>query len=213
MTDRWICRGWVVAALVIAALALGCVRSVPPAESNESDPGKPAPVEAEQSEPSGEPPPAVLENRASELIEQAANIERVELIVIESRSRLGSFDAAGLERLRAGLAAGEVLPNYSNTSPPWPIALEIHVADRPEPFIAHPVGISRLRLNPSDPWSPMIADPATQQIDPRVREVEVGEPVFETIETLIDGRIEPDKEHQPDPKHDLSQFRVPKSDE
>lgn len=192
MTDLRLC--------LIAALALGCVRSVPPADSGDGPPSKPAPAEPQPSEAEPEPPPlATLENTAAALLEQAADIERVEVVKIDSRSRLGSLDPAGLERLREGLAGGQVLPDHTNTPPRWDVALEIHVADRPAPFIAHPVGVSRLRLNPTDPWSPTLAD---------AHEVEVGEPLFELLEALIGDRVEPNKEHQPHPDHDLSKFRV-----
>lgn len=192
MTDARLC--------LIAALALGCVRSVPPADSGDGPPSKPAPAEPQPSETETEPTPlATLENTAAALLEHAANIERVEVVKVDSRYRLGSLDAAGLERLREGLVDDQVLPDWTNTPPRWDVALEIHVVDRPEPFIAHPVGASRLRLNPIDPWSPALADS---------HELDVGEPVFELLEALIGDRVEPSKEHQPRPDRDLSKFRV-----
>lgn len=199
---------------MIAALALGCVRSVPTADSSEGAPSEPAKVDSEPSDPEpseGEGEPALVvtnENSATQLLEQAANIERVELVKLDSRFRLGSFDTVALARLREGLAAGSVQPDLTNTPPRWDVALEIHVSDRAEYFVAHPVGEGRLRLNPIEPWSPMIVDPATQQLDPRIRELDVGEPVLEAIEALIGDRVEPSKEHQPHPKHDMSKYRV-----
>ncbi len=56
---------------------------------------------------------------------------------------------------------------------PWPIALQIMIRDRPA-FIAIPVGIDRVRLNPEDPYDARVADDKGR-IDRRVQEVVIGE--------------------------------------
>lgn len=125
--------------------------------------------------------PRIAGNRGSELVASAARITNVVVVDLEGRP-LGELPATVVEGLRESVRGG-IAEDLTATTPPWDIALQIMVSDRAA-FIAIPVGIDRVRLNPAHPYDARIADDKGQ-IDLRVQEVCVGEATHDAIAALV----------------------------
>lgn len=154
--------------IVLAALLAACARNAGP---------PPTLVEIVAD------PPAV-DNRAGALVAAIGTISRIEVVDVGDRHVIARLDDAATTRLLEAIATAGPREAVGGIRPAWDVALLLWPRHGP-PFVAHPIGDARLRLNPHDPWSAARTLP-DGAIDPDVREVEADTALFPALTRLLE---------------------------
>ena len=167
--------------LGLFGLLLACRPPVADEPASGNAEGSTPPAAEAKTEPPTKAPVETPENEATGLVAVAQQITTI-TVVDADRAPKGELPAEVLESVKAALEQG-VQEDLTATTPPWDIALQFSVEGSPA-FVAIPVGFDRARLNPTTPYKALIAD-EDGDIDPRVREVVIGEAAHEAITALI----------------------------
>lgn len=137
--------------------------------------------------------PIVPENTASALQGSADSIAGIDLVDRADFRLRGQLSGPQREALLTGLSSSEVSSSYAATPPPFPFALRIHVEGQASVYIAHPVAMDFLRLNPAEPWSVAPGPPA--------KDLFIGTGLFDAL--VEDYKDEVSKEYGYSPDDEL----------
>jgi hypothetical protein len=130
------------------------------------------------------------ENSARALYAVAMRVYRVEVIDLSTREVRATLDEKTVERIKSSIVLNGLDTSLTVTSPPWDVVLHLHIPGR-APFIAHPVGLDRLRLRSDVPENSAVPS-IDEGFDLVAGEVTIDFEVSDVLHQLLG---EPSKEY------------------